>query len=90
MKTNTPAPRTFRGLPAIALALAALGLSQPAAQAELLTNTWTNASGDFKWNNDDLASVAATPDVNDAVTISYTLPTGSGGKLFARLRVTQK
>jgi autotransporter-associated beta strand protein len=57
MKPNTPAPRTFRGLPAIALALAALGLSQPAAQAELLTNTWTNASGDFKWNNDDLASV---------------------------------
>ena len=56
MKSNTTTPQTFRGIPVIALALAALGLSQPAAQAELLTNTWTNTSGDFKWNNDDLAA----------------------------------
>ena len=38
MQTNTTTLRTFRGIPAIAFALAALGLSQPAARAELLTN----------------------------------------------------
>ena len=38
MKTNTTTSRTFRGFTAIALALAALGLSQTAARAELLTN----------------------------------------------------
>ncbi|MCX6875245.1 MAG: hypothetical protein NTW21_15775, partial [Verrucomicrobia bacterium] len=37
MKTNTPTPRTCRGFPVIALALAALGLSQPAAQAGIIT-----------------------------------------------------
>jgi len=38
MKTNITTPRYFRGLTAIAIALAALGLSQTAARAELLTN----------------------------------------------------
>ena len=38
MNSTTTLPRSIRGLLAIALALAALGLSQPAAQAQLLTN----------------------------------------------------
>ncbi len=49
MKSTTPTPRTFRGLPAIALALAALGLSQPAARGEIITSDDTiqlSAGGD--------------------------------------------
>ena len=49
MKTTATTPRAFRGLTVIALALAALGLSQPAAQAAAIT--WGSAQDDT-----DLAS----------------------------------
>ncbi|MEI6606857.1 MAG: hypothetical protein WCP35_16220, partial [Verrucomicrobiota bacterium] len=62
MKTTTPTPRTFRDLAAIALALAALGLSQPAAQAAAIT--WNSAVDDT-----DLASdVQVNGTFVDAVT----------------------
>ena len=50
MKTNTTTSRPFRGLTAIALALAALGLSQPAAQAAPITYDF--ADGTLQgWHN---------------------------------------
>ena len=62
MKTNTTTPRTFRGFTAIAIALAALGLCQPEAQAA--TITWGSAQDDT-----DLASdVRVNGTFVDAVT----------------------
>lgn len=51
------------------------------------------ANGDVTWSIETSADMldpwtTVVPDVNDATTISYTLPSGQG-KIFARLRVTQ-
>ncbi len=60
MQTNTTTPRTFRGLTAIALALAALGLSQPAAQAAA-----TTLLVDYR-SSGDVAATAADFQAHDA------------------------
>jgi hypothetical protein len=56
MKTNTTTPRTFRGLTVIALAFAALGLSQPAVQAGIIIS-------------DDTVKLSAGGGQNDATVV---------------------
>ncbi|MCX6873842.1 MAG: Ig-like domain-containing protein [Verrucomicrobia bacterium] len=92
MKTNTPTPRTFRGLPAIALALAALGLSQPAAQAGIITTDDTvklsassgqnNASVVGQWTT--AKGSAPVDTANDLLKNHATMSMASGGAGLGR------
>ena len=87
MKTNITTPRYFRGFTAIALALAALGLSQPVARAAIITSDDTvklsagggqnNASVVAQWTT--AKGSAPVDTANDLLKNHATMSMLSGG-----------
>ena len=92
MKTNTTTPRTFRGFTVIALAIAALGLSHPAARAAIITTdttVHTNATSDTdsqvvtKWTTAQGSAPVDT--VNDLLKNHATASMSAGGVALGTL-----